>query len=144
MILSSPNFKNREKIPVKFTGDGLNINPCLEINEVPIKTKSFTLIFVDPDAPMGEWIHWIIWNIDPATRKIAENNVPKKSIQGENSWGEKRYGGPTPPSGTHRYYFRLYALDTRLNIPENSNKEKLIESMKNNILEKAELIGFYR
>ena len=102
MILTSPNFKNNERIPVQFTGDGQNINPELEIKEIPNNTQSFVLIVEDPDAPAGTWEHWIIFNIPKEIKRILKNSVPGSGVQGQNSWGRNNYGGPSPPSGTHR------------------------------------------
>ena len=142
MKLISSDFEHMEKIPTKFTGDGKDINPNLEISDIPENTKSLVLIFYDPDAPMGIWVHWLVWNISPKTSLISENSIP--GIQGKNSWGRNDYGGPMPPSGTHRYFFKLYALDTVLDLKEGSNKQELEKAIQNNILDKVELIGLYR
>jgi len=142
MKLTSSDFEHMEKIPSKFTGDGEDINPNLEISNIPENTKSLVLIFDDPDAPMGTWVHWLIWNISPTTSLISENSIP--GIQGKNSLGRNDYGGPMPPSGTHRYFFKLYALDKVLDLKEGSNKQELEKAIQNNILDKAELIGLYR
>jgi len=144
MKLTSPDFQNNGKIPVKFTGDGEDINPNLIIEEIPPETKSLVLIMDDPDAPAGTWDHWLVWNISPETVMIKEDSIPKDAIQGENSWGRNDYGGPAPPSGTHRYFFSLFALDKELDLEEGSSKTELLEAMENHIIEKAELIGLYR
>lgn len=141
MELSSLDFNNNGLIPVKYTCQGKDINPSLQIKNLPNNTKSLVLIVDDPDAPSGNWDHWIVFNIDP-TFKIEEDSVP--GIEGINSWGENNYGGPCPPSGTHRYFFKLYALDTVLNLEQNTNKDQLLLEMEGHILEKAELIGLYK
>jgi len=140
MKLTSPDFKNKEKIPVRFTGDGEDINPNLIIENIPGNAKSLVLIVDDPDCP-GGWYHWIVWNIK-ITNSIKENSIP--GVQGKTSWGTNKYKGPKPPSGTHRYFFRIFAIDAVLNLEEGSSREELEEAMKAHILEKAELIGLYR
>ncbi len=142
MKITSPDFENNEKIPVKFTGDGEDINPTLIIEDVPENTESLVLIIDDPDAPVGLWIHWLVWNISPNTMEIKENSIP--GVQGENSWGRNNYGGPMPPSGTHRYFFKLHALDTKLDLKNGATKQELEKAMEGHILEKSEFIGLYR
>ncbi|MBS3112945.1 YbhB/YbcL family Raf kinase inhibitor-like protein [Candidatus Woesearchaeota archaeon] len=142
MKLTSPDFKNNQKIPEKFTCKGNNFNPGLEIENIPVKAKSLVLIMDDPDAPRGTWVHWIVWNI-PITEKIYENSVPGGSMQGTNSANQTNYIGPCPPSGTHRYFFKLYALDTTLNLPKTSTKAGLEQAMQPHVIEKAELIGLF-
>ncbi len=143
MKIISPVFKSNEKIPAKYTCQGDDINPQLEISDIPKNAKSLALIMDDPDAPAGTWDHWILFNIPPETKQISESSVPKNAVQGKNSWKENKYGGPCPPSGTHRYSFKLYALDTTLNLNENANKADVETAMKNHILAKTELIGLY-
>ncbi len=142
MKLTSPDFQNNKKIPIRFTGDGEDINPNLIIEEIPQNTKSLVLIVDDPDAPAGIWNHWIVFNISPNLKIIKENYIP--GMQGRNSWSRIGYGGPKPPSGTHRYFFRIFALDVSLNLKEGSTRKELEEAMEGHILEKAELIGLYR
>ena len=142
MKLTSSDFEHMEKIPSKFTGDGQDINPNLEISEIPENAKSLVLIIDDPDAPMGTWDHWLVWNISPKTSLIPENSIP--GIQGKNSWGKNDYGGPMPPSGSHRYFFKLYALDIKLDLSEGTSAEELEKAMQEHILDKAELVGLYR
>ena len=141
LIISSSAFDNGGYIPAKYTCEGENINPPLDISGAPEKTETFALIVEDPDAPRGIFDHWIVWNIQPG-KMIAENTVP--GIQGKNSFGSAQYGGPCPPAGTHRYYFKLYALDTTLDLPEGSAKPVLLEAMKDHILEMNEFIGRYK
>ena len=141
MEVRSPEFENGKIIPRKFTCEGDDFNPKLIIDDIPAGTKSLALIVDDPDAPMGIWVHWVSFNI-PVVSQIDEDSIPGK--QGLNDFGRKEYGGPCPPSGTHRYFFRLYALDTVLNLNEGINKEALEEAMEGHILDKAELIGLYK
>jgi len=143
MNLESPTFSNHQNIPSKYTCDGENVNPPLKISEVPEKSKSLVLIVDDPDAPMGTWVHWTIWNISPKTTEIPENSVPEGAIEGMTDFGKPGYGGPCPPSGTHRYFFKLYALDITLDLDTSAKKEDIEKAMEGHILDKAELIGLY-
>lgn len=143
MKITSTAFKNSTNIPSQYTCDGSDINPPLKFSEVPSKSKSLVLISDDPDAPMGTWVHWILWNIDPKTKEISGNSVPVGAVQGTTSFGEIGYGGPCPPSGVHHYYFKLYALDIKLNLPTSAKKEDLEKAMNGHILAKAELVGLY-
>ncbi|MCJ7804181.1 YbhB/YbcL family Raf kinase inhibitor-like protein [Patescibacteria group bacterium] len=131
-------------IPQKYTCDGENINPPLQITDVPSSAQSLVLIVDDPDAPSGDWVHWLVWNINPETKLITENESPKEAIQGTNDFGKQNYGGPCPPSGTHRYQFKIYALDTILNLSSSSRKKDLETAMENHILDKGILIGLYQ
>ncbi|MBI4085579.1 MAG: YbhB/YbcL family Raf kinase inhibitor-like protein [Candidatus Liptonbacteria bacterium] len=142
MNISSTEFNNNESIPVKFTCQGDNINPRIEISGVPDDAKSLALIMDDPDAPVGTFTHWLIWNIDPKTAVMAENSVP--GIQGKNSAGSLKYIGPCPPSGVHRYFFRLYALDSMLDLSAGTEREQLELQMSKHILERTEFIGTYK
>lgn len=143
MEIKSSAFKNNERIPSKYTCDSDNVNPPLEITNIPSNAKSLVLVVDDPDAPSGTWVHWAVWNI-PLTNTIDENSVPKGAMQGENDFGNNNYGGMCPPPGKeHRYFFKIYALDTTLNLPASSKKPDVESSMRNHILDKAELIGIY-
>jgi len=144
MKIISPAFKNNQMIPQKYTCDGENINPPLQISEVPTNTQSLVLIVDDPDAPGGDWVHWLVWNINPETKIIAENELPQGAIQGRNDFGKQNYGGPCPPSGTHHYQFKIYALDISLNLPPNSRKKDLENSLQGHTLDKDTLIGLYQ
>ena len=144
MTIESTAFKNEEEIPSKYTCDGEAINPPLTIKNVPENAKSLTLIVDDPDAPSGTWDHWILWNIPKEVMQIAEGSTPMGAVVGKNSSGENSYGPPCPPSGAHRYYFRLYALDTPLNLSSNSNSDDLRGAMEGHILAEAELMGRYQ
>ena len=141
MKITSPEFKNNGSIPAKYTCQGQDINPPLLIEGIPEGTKSLALIMDDPDAPMGTWVHWVVYDIPPAGR-IAENSVP--GTQGTNTSGAFEYGGPCPPSGTHRYFFKVYALDAMLGLKEGVAKKDLEKSMEGHILDKAELMGVYK
>ena len=143
MKLTSPAFEHNQAIPSEYTCDGLDISPELNIEGIPENTKSLVLISDDPDAPVRTWDHWIVFNIPPDTIKIKKNDEPF-GIGGMNSWSRTGYGGPCPPSGTHRYFFKVYALDSELDIELGSNKDAIEAAMKGHILEKAELIGTYR
>lgn len=143
MQIISPAFGHRERIPKKYTCDGEDINPPLTISDVPEGTKSLALIHDDPDALAGTWVHWTIWNIAPSTREIAERSVPEGAIEGAQSWERTGYGGPCPPSGTHRYFFKIYALDTVLDLTPNTDVKGLGAAMAGHILDTAELIGLY-
>ncbi len=139
----SDSFKNNQYIPLKYSCNGDNINPPLSILNIPKETKSMALIVDDPDAPSGNWVHWILWNISPITSKIEENIIPMNSVQGLNDSNNNKYDGPCPPSGTHRYFFKLYALDFTLNLNKGSRKSDLENAIKGHILAQAELIGLY-
>ncbi len=145
-ILKSPAFNNNEPIPSKYTCDAQNINPPLQIENIPLGTKSLVLIMDDPDATGGvTWDHWLIWNLNPDLRTIEENQVPAGAIQGTTSFGEIKYGGPCPPKGSnpHHYMFRLYALDSILNLPAGASKTEIEEAIKNHKLGETVLIGLY-
>jgi Raf kinase inhibitor-like YbhB/YbcL family protein len=140
----SPAFKNNSHIPAKYTCDGQDLNPPLLIENVPSGAKSLALIVDDPDAPVGTWVHWVVWNIPPGSKEIKENSVPQDARQGINDFGKHNYGGPCPPPGTHRYFFKLYALDTLLNLGANSTKADLENAMAGHIIEQAQIIGLYK
>ena len=148
MKIESPAFKNNTAIPKKFTCDlpaqaGGNVNPHLSFSDMPKGTKTLALIVDDPDAPVGLWVHWMLWNISPDTAEIKEGSVPEGAVEGLTSFGRPGYGGPCPPDGEHRYFFKLYALDTELDLPATADKEVLEEAMVGHVLDKAELIGLY-
>lgn len=143
LTLKSPSFNHNDSIPSKYTCQGENVNPPLEIKGVHPATKSLVLIMDDPDAPAGTWVHWTVWNIPPDATAIAENSKPE-GVEGATSFGETGYGGPCPPSETHRYFFKLYALDATLDLSSTAKKEDLERAMKGHILDKTEFIGLYR
>lgn len=141
MKITSAVFKEGELIPNIYTCKGKNINPPVQIADVPAGTRSLALILDDPDAPGGTWVHWVMWNISPATGGIEENSVPTGAVQGKNSWGNSGYGGPCPPSGVHRYFFKIYALNTALSLPSSDGKKDLEKAMKGHILAEGQLMG---
>ena len=143
MKLTSPAFENNKEIPSEYTCDGVDTSPELNIGDVPENAKSLVLINDDPDAPVGTWDHWIVFNIPSSTSKINKGQEPSGTA-GKNSWGRTGYGGPCPPSGTHRYFFKLYALDTELDLPEASEKKDIEAAMQDHIIEKTELLGTYK
>lgn len=144
MTLSSFAFKHNELIPKKYTCDGDDISPPLAISGVPAHAKSLALIVDDPDAPAKTWVHWTVWNITPQTTEISENSAPIGAFEGITDFGKPGYGGPCPPSGTHRYFFKLYALDILLTLPQTARKADLEKAMQGHILDTAELIGLYK
>ncbi len=144
MKLTSPVFENRSYLPSKYTCDGENVNPPLEISAIPEQTKSLVLIVDDPDAPGGTWVHWTLWNLAPKLISIRENSVPQEAIQGITSFGNIGWGGPCPPSGTHRYRFKLYALDILTHQNPKTTAKDLEKVMQGHILDSAELIGLYQ
>jgi Raf kinase inhibitor-like YbhB/YbcL family protein len=141
LTVKSPAFEKNKLIPSKYTCDGEEVSPPLTVEGIPKKTKSLSLIMEDPDAPAGLFIHWLVWNIPP-TDKIQENSIP--GTEGLNTNKKNSYHGPCPPGGTHRYYFKVYALDAHLNLGAFSEKEVLENAMQNHILAYGELIGLYR
>lgn len=143
MEITTSAFKESESIPAKFTCDGENINPELNFLNISGNAKSLVLIMDDPDAVSGTFTHWIIYNIDPKTETISENSIPKGSKQGLNDAGKANYTGPCPPSGTHRYYFKLYALDTILTLGDKVDKTTIDNAINGRIIEEAQLIGLY-
>ncbi len=142
LVLSSSAFSQGGSIPPRYTCDGEDVSPPLSIAGVPEGTRSLVLIMDDPDAPMGTWDHWVVFNIPPTVREIPEGTEPE-GTPGRNSWGRTGYGGPCPPDREHRYFFRLYALDTTLNLPEEASKEEVLQAMEGHILAQTELMGRY-
>jgi len=133
-------FKNNENIPVKYTCKAEDISPPFQISDLPENTKSLVLIIDDPDAPSGLFTHWIVFNIMP-TDTIEENSVP--GLQGKNDFQKLEYKGPCPPSGTHHYHFKLYALDSELPLSEGASRQEIEKQMKEHILDKAEIVGLF-
>ncbi|MDE2311673.1 MAG: YbhB/YbcL family Raf kinase inhibitor-like protein [Patescibacteria group bacterium] len=143
MTITSPAFADGQPIPKKYTCDGDGVNPPLAFSGVPKEAGSLALVIDDPDAPSGTWTHWTLWNIDPATLLIAENSVPSGAVQGQTSSGQNAYGGPCPPSGTHHYYFKLYALDSKLTIPSFADSRALAQALNGHVMSQAQLVGTY-
>jgi Raf kinase inhibitor-like YbhB/YbcL family protein len=115
----------------------------LQISSVPNEAKSLVLIVDDPDAPRGLFRHWIVWNIDSKTTRVAENSAPTAGVQGINDFGNRNYGGPCPPSGTHRYFFKIFALDTKLELKPGARRAELDAAMRGHVLAQGELMGRY-
>lgn len=144
MKVSSSAFDDGGYIPAKYSKKGGNISPPLSIAEIPDGTKSLALICHDPDAPIeGGFTHWVVWNIAPETTEILENSIPAGSVQGLSDWKTNTWGGPQPPSGTHRYDFYLYALDTDLNLPANTDRGGLEAAMGGHIIDTSKITGLY-
>jgi len=146
--LTSVAFAREEPIPVKHTCDGEDTSPPLQWSDPPAGTQSFALIADDPDAPVGTWVHWVLYNLPSEARALPEAvpsaaDLPDGSRHGENSWGRMDYGGPCPPSGTHRYFFKLYALDQALDLEAGATKDQLLQAMDEHILAQTELMGTY-
>jgi len=142
MKISSPVFENQQTIPPKYSCIGEDVNPPLEFSEVPQNAKSLALVLEDPDATSGNWVHWIVFNIAPSVGGVGENSKPD-GVEGMTSFGRPGYGGPCPPSGTHRYFFKLYALDTTLNLDKSAGKKDLEVAMNGHITQQAELVGLF-
>ncbi len=146
--LTSTAFAAGQSIPRKYTCDEADISPPLEWSDAPRGTGSFALIADDPDAPGGTWVHWVLYNLPAETRALPEDippdsELPDTSSHGKNSWGRLGYGGPCPPGGTHRYFFKLYALDSVLDLNGGASKEQLLRAMEGHILSQTELMGSY-
>ena len=139
--VSSPAFAEGAEIPAKFSRDGGNANPALRISGTPLEAKSLVLIVDDPDAPVGLFTHWLVWNVDPKTTEIAEHSVPRGAIQGTNDFPGQRYDGPQPPSGTHRYYFKIFALDQPLTLRAGAKRKELDTAMKGHVIAQGQLMG---
>jgi len=142
LTVKSSAFEHGKLIPKKYSCDGEDINPPLTIEAVPKQAKTLVLAMDDPDAPHGTFDHWIVWNIPASKNKIDENSVP--GVEGMNSARQTGYMGPCPPSGTHRYFFKVYALDSELNLASSSRKKDVEKAMQGHVLAKGELMGLYR
>lgn len=143
MKIFSSTFENNSLIPEKYTCDGVDVNPPLRFEAIPSETKSLVLIVDDPDAARpGGWVHWIVFNVDPGTKEIREGLEPKGE-HGGGTGGDLGYKGPCPPDRQHRYFFKLYALNEKLNLSSGISKEDLERNIQNHIVEKAELVGLY-
>ena len=149
MEIKSTAFKQGARIPSKHTCDGMDVSPPLGWGNAPAGTKNFALICDDPDAPMGTWVHWVIYDIPASTANLPEKVPPLKELtngakQGMNDFRAIGYGGPCPPSGEHRYFFKLYALDAPTGLKPGANKSQLLDAMKGHILGEVELVGKYK
>ncbi len=148
MKITSTSFEDGGMIPRKYACDGEDISPPLAWTEIPDSTKTLALICEDPDAPVGTWVHWVIFNIPASERALHEhipsiNRLPNGAIQGRNDFGNIGYGGPCPPMGTHRYFFRIYALSTVLNLEPGISKSELLNAMEDVLLAEGQLMGRY-
>ncbi len=146
MEITSPAFDDDERIPDKYGYTHDNVNPPLTISGVPDEAESLVLIMDDPDAmePAGQiWDHWVVYDITPTDQNVPEDSVPAGGIEGETSYGENSYGGPNPPDREHTYYFRLYALDTELDISTNAARDDVEDAMEGHVIAEAELTGVF-
>ena len=144
MKLESPVFNSGEFIPSKYTCDGENINPELNILDIPQETRSLVLVIDDPDAPGKTFVHWTVWNISPKVKTIREDTVPEEAIEGLTDFGRPGYGGPCPPSGIHHYHFKIFALDDFLSLDSSTTLGELMKALRNHVLDQAEIIGLYQ
>lgn len=147
--ITSSAFEDGGMIPPKYTCDGEDISPPLQWEGVPEATQSIALISDDPDAPVGTWVHWVIFGLPAETTELPENVPPDENLtsgakQGKSDFGRIGYGGPCPPSGTHRYFFKIYALDAELDLPPGATKSQLLQAMEGHILAEGQLIGKYQ
>lgn len=146
--VESAAFKHMQPIPSQYTCDGADISPPLSWSNVPPAAKSIALIADDPDAPAGTWVHWVVYDLPPAADSLQEDvpkidTLPEGGIQGRNDFHRIGWNGPCPPGGTHRYFFKVYALDTILNLPAGKTKQEIEKAMKGHILAKGEIVGKY-
>ncbi len=150
IVVMSPAFENGQPIPFFFSCQGKGISPQISWSDIPKEAKSLVLICEDPDAPGGTWIHWVAYNIPPQMLGFSSNVPPRPQLddgtrQGKNSWGKIGYGAPCPPSGpAHRYYFKVYALDTTLSLAPGAAKDQVVQAMKGHILAEGSLMGTYQ
>jgi Raf kinase inhibitor-like YbhB/YbcL family protein len=149
MLLESSAFSNEAQIPSRYTCDGENLSPSLHWSELPEGTQSVALVMDDPDAPLQTFVHWVVYNLPPTVSELSEGAGVKNSpstgmVVGKNDFGNIGYGGPCPPRGTHRYYFKLYALDRQLTLSAGATKSQLERAMERHVLAQAVLIGHYR
>ncbi len=144
LTITSSAFADGKAIPARYACDGPDISPPLAFGAVPDGTRSLALIVDDPDAPVGTWVHWVMWNVPADVHAVGEGSVPAGAKQGVNDFRRNSYGGPCPPSGTHRYYFRLYALDTTLDLAPSTDRGALEKAMKGHIIAHGQLMGTYR
>lgn len=147
--ITSSALADAGEIPSKYTCDGEDVSPPLQWDFIPAETQSIALICDDPDAPMGTFVHWVLFNVPPDVRELPENVAREATLedgsqQGVNDFGKTGYGGPCPPSGTHRYFFKIYALDTKMDLGQSARKDALVKAMKDHILAEGQLMGKYK
>lgn len=138
------DFEHMGQIPSIYTCDGQDTAPIIHISDVPTNTQELALIVDDPDAPMGTWVHWVVYNIPANTTTIDNNNLPSEAKLGITDFGRFGWGGPCPPNGQHRYFFKLYALDKKLELSIGAKKSELETAMQGHIIEQAEIVGLYK
>ena len=148
LTVRSSAFEQEQMIPRRYTADGPDVSPPLEWSDVPPGTASLAVICDDPDAPMGTWVHWVLYNLPADTHSVPEDvpaieTLPNGAAQGMTDFGRVGYGGPAPPSGVHRYFFRVYALDIRADLPPGATRHELDQAMRGHILAQGELMGRY-
>jgi len=143
MKITSSAFQEGGNIPSKFTCDGADTSPALRFEGSPAEANSLLLIVDDPDAPVGLFTHWLAWNIDPKTTEVAEGSAPSGAVQGTNDFPKTGYGGPCPPSGTHRYYFKIFALDQMLDLKPGAKRKEVDAAMRGHVIAQGELMGRY-
>jgi Raf kinase inhibitor-like YbhB/YbcL family protein len=143
MILSSEAFAEGEAIPARYTCDGDDVCPPLSWLDAPAGTATFALIVDDPDAPAGTWVHWVLFDVPASASEIHDGRAPRGARDGKNSWGRSGYGGPCPPSGTHRYFFKLYAVDGALDLEAGITAADLTRALEGHVLAEAVLMGRY-
>jgi hypothetical protein len=141
--ITSSGFQEGGTIPEKFSKNGQNVSPGLRVEGVPADAKSLALIVDDPDAPVGLFTHWLIWNLDPKTTEIAEGSAPSGAVPGRNDFGDIGYGGPQPPSGTHRYYFKIFALNSPLVLKPGAKRKDVDAAMKGHVIAQGQVMGRY-
>jgi len=148
LAVASPSFADGGLIPVRHTCDGRDVSPELRISGVPAGAASLAILCDDPDAPGGDWVHWLVFNLPPDTRNVAEgvglgDLHAGGGVPGANSWGKLTYGGPCPPSGSHRYFFKIYALSVKLDLPSGASKARFLEAIHGRVLAEGHLMGRY-
>jgi Raf kinase inhibitor-like YbhB/YbcL family protein len=150
IVVKSPAFVEGDPIPPKYTGDGADVSPALTWSGIPHEAQSLVLLCEDPDAPRGTWTHWVLFNLPPSTRELAEGTPTEPTlaggaVQGTNDFGKIGYGGPAPPPGKpHRYYFKLTALNTTLNLPAGAKRQDVLKAMEGHVLGEGWVMGTYR
>lgn len=144
LIVTSPAFAKNSLIPARFTCDGENVNPPLSIGNIPLFAETIVLIVEDPDAPLGTWDHWIVWDIPAKSKNIEIRENTSPGIQGINDFNNHKYGGPCPPTGKHRYFFKAYAIDTVLDLSADSKKAEVMDAIKGHVIAEGQVIGLYQ
>lgn len=137
-------FEHNGQIPSKYTCDGEDVAPILNISDVPQNAEELVLIVDDPDCPIGTWVHWVLYNIPKDTKVIDNDNLSSEIKEGMTDFKRLGWGGPCPPNGVHRYYFKLYAINKKLSLKEGATKQQVMAEIKDNIVEQVELIGLYK